>query len=138
MREIKFRAWDKKLMKMFLVNKLDIPNFDSGAVMLHQHPHQDESTDTWQSLGSIELMQFTGLLDKNKKEIYEGSIVQYYDSTTMWLKSVVKDIGSCYALTTPENPIPLYDFLHEYEYKGESIPEIEVIGNIYENPELLK
>ena len=82
------------------------------------------------STEDIELMQYTGLKDKNEKEIYEGYIVKlranhgigvikYSDE---WVAFVVEYI----------KPRPLVVLGMNY-YKE----EIEIVGNIYENPELL-
>ena len=87
------------------------------------------------SYDKVEIMQFTGILDKNGKEIYEGDIVSfgkdYFD---------VDMLGKVY----------WYDktagfFIHRFDAEGQieeevliSDYDIEVIGNIYENPELLE
>ena len=126
-REIKFRTWHKNKHRMFRVEELDFRYRKAGE------KHGLDYFD-WQDL---EIMQFTGLLDKKGVEIYEGDVVKYYDSTKMWLKSEVIWLGGSWGLTTPENPIALYDFVKDYFYDAEPIPELEVIGNIYENPELL-
>lgn len=123
MREIKFRAWDEG-------NEVMINAFSITELYLGSPKRLLLETDN--------LMQYTGFKDKNGAEIYEGDIVKYYDSTTMWLKSEVINVGSAFAIQTYENPILLYDFQHDYEYQDEPIPELEVIGNIYENPELVK
>lgn len=75
----------------------------------------------WQTLG-----QYTGLLDKNSKEIYEGDILEALDGRK---SKVVFDGGSfCVQHLDTENDM---DFIAVTNY-------FEVIGNIYENSELLK
>lgn len=82
----------------------------------------------------VKLMQFTGLHDKNGKEIYEGDIVYlYHESYDEPHKQVVewhKNGGGYYA----EDDFG-YDYLPPL---SEDDFELEIIGNIYENPELLK
>ena len=75
-----------------------------------------------------ELMQFTGLKDKNGKEIYEGDIIGWKSTRKVkkWTyREVVKDIREFYANMINERSDGAY-----WHY--------EIIGNIYENPELLK
>ena len=65
MREIKFRTWDGKKMMSELPAYLE--------------PHDVNETISSMNSEGIVLMQYTGLKDKNGKEIYEGDIVEYYD-----------------------------------------------------------
>lgn len=136
MREIKFRAWDKELKKMYLVRGINFsfPNqvFLRTKLVKGGCYHNDEY-DYYQSLDSVELMQFTGLHDKNGKEIWEGDIVLVpnlgYDPSEgdnpCLLLTVGFDLGSF---------IIGDDFMSEFDF----INDVEVLGNIYENPELLK
>ena len=117
-REIKFRAWDdirnKFILPKNLVYRLDGHLFDRE---LDEEEH------------NVELMQFTGVKDKNDKEIYEGDIVEFYDPYTksQHITEVIWDDNNCrYAM---KYTFVDFDFL--------ITDEIEVIGNIYENPELL-
>jgi uncharacterized phage protein (TIGR01671 family) len=120
MREIKFRAWDKESLYMFFPPEL-IFNKDGELIYIGLIPnlgHADFPSERYK------LMQFTGLLDKNDKEVYEGDIVnvKYTD-------------GSGY-----DNPVEV-SFENGSFWVGSGylndIKIIEVIGNIYETPELL-
>lgn len=136
MREIKFRAWDGK--QMYLPEYSDHENFciqADGTITKYQevgyerHLMQFILGDNWF------LMQYTGLKDKNGKEIYEGDILyeKYIDSKEekgygeTFVKVAYKDgafgwIGDITGNFSPFFNEPLNDF--------------EVIGNIYENHEL--
>ena len=84
------------------------------------------------------LMQFTGLQDKNRRDIYEGDIVRYRDDYgTECTEPVVysNEMALFYLKgpVAPGEPVGHWMFFHE-------IPEdylYEVVGNIYENPELI-
>jgi uncharacterized phage protein (TIGR01671 family) len=112
MREIKFRAWDKINHRMRQVCDLFI---------------RDEGIAGWCETWSfrpedVELMQFTGLHDKNGKEIYEEDIVRTKGTTLA---------GESWERTK------VIEFNSHYGY-GLMCSELlsEIIGNIYENPEL--
>ena len=129
-REIKFRAWHKDLKKMFKIGQITLeegtwnfePN-DRGFIGM-SIPYQP----------SFVLMQYTGLHDKNGKEIYEGDNV-YCQTKYGKAKAIIKFIDGKFvaywnsALTHPENGhhIACYEINKRFE----------VIGNIYDNPELL-
>lgn len=112
-REIKFRAWDKELKFMYELGRLEMP-----------WPYKN-----------IPIMQFTGLLDRQGKEICEGDIVavkSYYigDSLIKEACGEVKFGNGAFYINYEFSPE-----LCEEEIENE---HIQVIGNIYENPELLE
>ena len=132
-REIKFRAWLKEENKMVNVETID---FSEKSI---QYLEKNEIIDAYllrtTFLEDIELMQYTGQKDKNGKEIYEGDILKYKFPYDRRLKhvSLVKFIETEASFGIKDrykNEIPLYRIAANNYF--------EVIGNIYENEELLK
>lgn len=122
-REIKFRAWDKKRKTMWFQDGDWI--FDSEYDDLC-FPFNFKRNIVDGNSDSFDLMQFTGLLDKNGKLIYEGDIVKAID-----VSSAVEWADEGYWMICRPGTADI-DLL------GNHISVCEVIGNIYENPELLK
>lgn len=97
----------------------------------------DYRKEFWNSLADrYVVMQFTGLHDKNQKEIYEGDIVRHTDSphgplNETYIYSIAWN-DSGFALLSPKTEIPTTFILDK---KWGAL--LEIIGNIYENPELL-
>ena len=117
-REIKFRAWDKENEKMMKVSSLHLENKEISV----------KENGTFHLFRMQDLMQYTGLKDKNGKEIYEGDIVV--------LNNIEND-NMC---------IVRYEH-SSYRLEGWSLREdlsnvedrfLEVVGNIYENKNLLE
>lgn len=130
MREIKFRAWNKNLKKMYKIGQITLEkgtwNYepDNREYIGMSIPYQP----------SFVLMQYTGLKDKNGKEIYEGDIIEIKGySNKGYNTGLVKEIYV----------VEFKDFCWSCGIKSLlnlatiNWASIEVIGNIYDNPELL-
>lgn len=82
------------------------------------------------------VMQFTGLLDRHGKEIYEGDIVEYGGTDRGWVSSLYS--GKFEVRANLISGIELVGFFdQQYTKLDDFFNQFEVIGNIYENPELL-
>ncbi|HAT4290168.1 TPA: hypothetical protein I9061_002710 [Clostridium perfringens] len=131
-REIKFRIYDTDEKEMFYQEDIDYIDFITGIVFIHQEDGYDYLLDYKSDDGK--LMQYTGLKDKNGKEIYEGDILgrhEYWPIRIEYDKGcfMVRDLDKVRYNNLILN-VPICNF--------ESINDWKVIGNIYENPELLE
>lgn len=120
----KFRAWDKMLKEMVQVNALVLDEQVVKVTYKNGNVAKDDMKE-------YELMQSTGFKDKNGKEIFEGDIVDYKDR-----KALVSWHGSYASF--------IYRFVDELQKRNAewnplylAYMRCEVIGNIYENKELL-
>ena len=134
MREIKFRAWDIENKKWLSFDDGD-PIADDGSLSDSGYWCFEFDFDD----KKIALMQYTGLKDKNGKEIYEGDIVEYRDFHTSQMSGDGDEFINIGVVEWDnDNAMFCVSNRHEIDMEDFDWSECEVIGNIYENPELLK
>ena len=132
MREYKFRVWDTENKEMLKVQELDFEDtFYGGRLSIRTDQYND-----YFDIEDMILMQYTGLKDKNGKEIYEGDIVFIKGETKLLdIKGKVEysNIFAQFIITNTGSIVNEAEPLGDY---GEE--NIEVIGNEFDNPELLE
>ena len=145
MREHKFRAWNKR-KKEWVKNIFYIS--DEGYVMQDYgfNKFQDEGNSKICPLGSVEIVRYTGLKDKKGKEIFEGDIIRI-DGGGKPVNVSVGFQNGCFVINAPwikgdvsMPELKYYTFFAELD-EDKSFKDCiltEIIGNIYESPELLK
>jgi uncharacterized phage protein (TIGR01671 family) len=144
-RQIKFRG--RRMGDEWVCGYLVID--PQGRNKIYLKPFDEATSNTYYFVIPETVGQFTGLHDKNSKEIYEGDIVKNYNLSTItqpdddllylveWQEGEYKEkeSGAWWLYNKP-------GFIFKKIHKGMSLifsqSQIEVIGNIYENPELLK
>ena len=109
MREIKFRAWENNQIRYDFWQRCDLGNYLNSIGVFKD----------------VKIMQFTGLQDKNGKDIYEGDILKNND----YLFEVHYKEAGFFLRNISDNSD--WIMINEHPYS-------EVVGNIYENPKLLK
>lgn len=121
MREIKFRAWDGDTN--VVTPEATIQELINRAV------ERGRNVINWEALT---LMQYTGLKDKNGKEIFEGDIVNYSEHPA-GMATVEWNERGYFELVFPSGAKNFIPDKHLFRMYG-----FEVIGNIYDNPELIQ
>lgn len=125
MREIKFRVWCK-----------DKNEWECDEVFINRFGHQFHTA----RLSPVKndnhiIQQYTGQKDKNGKEIYEGDRVRGYDSFIAEVNGVVKYNGMSFVFEGNNADGSLWYYTVTSKVENNELFEVEVVGNIYENPD---
>ncbi|GIQ95197.1 YopX family protein [Lactiplantibacillus plantarum] len=139
---IKFRAWDNLLNKMLVVYKI---SFDGPVDGVQVHCYLDDrgaegSTEYAYDGDGLILEQFTGLKDVNGRDIYIGDVVKVWsDHSELTMSPTVNEIVSEDLFGRPGVFLkPVGAHLIEPCLHDSWSNQFEIIGNVHENPELLK
>lgn len=127
MREIKFRAWDKRHKEWCEHFTLD---FEKNSESYIDNVYGGSFQHCTENDENVILMQYTGLKDKNGEEIYEGDIVTQTDDIES-LKGAVSFSKGMFCIPSSRG----LKILGGHDYKER---DTEIIGNVYENPELIE
>ena len=129
-REIKFRIWDK-VCDRFFNNDYNYPviitNDGKIGILVDDLNFEEFKKD---DLENIIISEYTGLKDKNEKEIYEGDILKLRNNHGIGVVKYYDEWGAFVVEYIKSKPLTVLGMSYYKE-------DIEVIGNIYENPELL-
>ena len=132
MKSIKFRAktiragkWSK-----WMYGSLDFTKYTYQEARIVGY---DDPVQYWHKIDKNTIGQFTGQKDKNKKEIYEGDILRFSEVDT-----AIVEWNEKYSNFMVK---PIQDYYFDSDVLGHALEynnNVEIIGNIYDNPELLK
>ncbi len=144
MREIKFRAWDQDDKKMLMVITLNDFMENIGFEYGFTGPIKDYvSYEQLESKKRLIWLQYTGLNDKNGKEIYEGNLVKVSRKTWLVVSTNLSDLTLARPRKKTGSDFPTrkdgyvhrgYQWLKSHLKRG----GVEIIGNIYQHEHLLK
>lgn len=132
MRLIKFRAWDKDHLKS-RVDSVRANGMIYFGLKDYAYDQDGEMGSCDIDIETMPIMQFTGLHDKNGKEIWEGDIVRVFTNPSELEEKVEVFYNTKFLRFSFGGLITGY-----YDMEDIDLKNIEVLGNIYSNPELLK
>ncbi len=138
-----YKVWDKEENQMYELASLNFPLFSSSGKDLSVVSKEDTEVSEWRSMDQVKLLQYIGILDMNKNEMCEGDVIKItYD--TAWSDNEFEyyEVKYCDYEDYPAFDLkPWIDCeMNSLSWlKSESDPSVikyEVVGNVYENPEL--
>lgn len=133
-REIKFKAWDKVRKVMYDVDTIEMDILKDGSSDNQISGWDDTEWQCGIPLEDVELLQYTGIKDYEGKEIYEGDIVEKEIMESLFddskLIGVVEMIEGCWCVVNDKKKVAK-NLWSETDVN-------RVIGNVYENKELLE
>lgn len=128
----KFRAWDSgSLCRMYQPDEVMVGDGNIWII------DEDGVAGEWIVNNDLNLMQSTGLFDKNGKDIFEGDILKVANNDSSWFEVVKYDHDKAMFISKEVNlkyevpETPLYDLFSSYLFK------VEVIGNVWEDGDLI-
>ena len=132
MREIKVRVWDKRRKRWIDVAELVVKGDGSISKVI------ERGTDEHYRLDQIELVEAIGHKDKKRRDIYDGDILKWHRTVGSKARKkeemgLVEWMGNSFLVTAQVN-----EDLWRFTYPPQSLSRPEIIGNRYENPELLE
>lgn len=139
----KFRAWDTEEKKMILPSAEDVTDnevicFNGTLLFVSENPVEDTAKVRFFEHNRLILMQCTGLKDKEGKLIFEGDIIQYMGTDKQQIAIITyKESAGYVGMVLKEFYLSNHNFDWATCSLGSIHAESEIIGNIYENPELL-
>jgi len=115
------------------VNIYEVDCIDFDAEMVKA---VTDDPDDWLSFGSLEFLQSTGLFDKNGKEIYEGDIIAYQGGSPFAINGLLLRPQYSFIIEWLDDSGTVH--LHDFWFGDVDSPITKIIGNKFENPELLE
>lgn len=144
MRELKFRVWDEINKKMYSAKNVATFDFESNCAWIKE----GWKGGRWVYFSKSKRLQYTGLKDKNGREIYENDVIYWeinngvgiesYTAVVRWSERVGEGWKDCYKWLVEYRENYLRGDYDELSTPAAYNDALEVIGNIYENPELLE